>query len=771
MTHQPIVVFVNLCYITIKSKQCGVHIVDIDIYYAKSKRQDGSQPTVTQHVDAVAELACEYGEAAGLGAAAKLAGLMHDFGKYSRMFQQILQNKRRHVDHASGGATLLWRWWNGKPTARQQAIIEAINGHHAGLREYGQIELFLKSAFTGMPGLTLNNGNTPALNGPSEYRQALDLFLADHPNEHFSIPQWSLPDRAENLETMLYTRILFSCLVDADYSVSAWEDDHDYFRKTEEAPLDAEACLKRLYAFRDGIRHNSTANTDLNRIRDLVFAQCGTCGETELGRLFTLTAPTGTGKTLALLHFALRHALAAGKRRIIIVLPFLTLAEQNAAVYERIMPSVLVDHSQSRLPEEMQEFAAKWNAPFIITTSVKFFETLFANAPSDCRKLHNFAQSVVVFDEAQSLPPHLTGATLKAVNELCERYQMTMVFSTATQPDFDAIPELHWKPKEILRENAVLYRQLQRVNIEWRLNHRIPLKELSDQMLTQRSVCSIFNLRLHARTVFDLLRETDPSSAFLLSTDLCPAHRIQVVKNIHERLSQGKPCRVAATQCIEAGVDLDFMALYRALAPLDAIIQAAGRCNRNGTLERGQVIVFEPDEKRLYPETWYQNASEIVRALLHNGSLDIHNPEDIDRYYRRLFAHARDQTELTKAILARDYGKVDKTYRLIPDVGERIIVPYSGMRTEYAQLKDELQKRGITPGLMKQAAPLTITVFNKGDLEHYAKQVMTRVNGHAGSIGSGYWLLLKEYEECYSESGGLVLPDASNTSNGTGFFY
>lgn len=289
--------------------------------------------------------------------------------------------------------------------------------------------------------VTVNDGKTPALNGMEEYENAYKCFDNDHPNESLIVPKWDIPDDTGNLETMLYSRMLLSCLVDADYSVSAWEDDKTYFETTQSPELDTDECLNKLYQFRDRLREHSAANADVDDIRNQVFEICGDCGAHQSSGLFTVTAPTGTGKTLALLHFALRHAKATNKRRIIIVLPFLTLIEQNAKVYEEIMPSVLEDHSQSRLCEEMREFASKWNMPFIITTSVKFFESLFANKPTDCRKLHNLAQSVVVFDEAQSLPPHLIGATLKAVNELCRRYQMTMVFSTATQPNFETISE------------------------------------------------------------------------------------------------------------------------------------------------------------------------------------------------------------------------------------------------------------------------------------------------------------------------------------------
>ena len=496
----------------------------------------------------------------------------------------------------------------------------------------------------------------------------------------------------------------------------------------------------------------------MNLIRNQVFEVCGDCGEREPGGLFTLTAPTGTGKTLALLHFALRHAKATGKRRIIIVLPFLTLAEQNAAVYEKIMPAVLEDHSQSRLGEEMREFAAKWNMPFIITTSVKFFESLFASKPTDCRKLHNLAQSVVIFDEAQSLPPHLTGATLKTINELCERYQMSMVFSTATQPDFDAIPDVNWKPREILPEHVIYYDKLRRVAVDWRLKNRPPLADIAEEMLEQTSVCGIFNLRRHAREVFDKLYEKDPGSTFLISTDLCPAHRLQVVEQIRNRLEEGKPCRVAATQCIEAGVDLDFEVLYRALAPLDAIIQAAGRCNRNGK-QLGKVIVFEPDDNRLYPDDWYHNAAKIVKQIVLENGIDINDPEHIKRYYSELFADARDQQALTKAIRERDYAQVDKHYRLITSGGEKLIVPYSGILGEYRAVCSELKAHGITPGLMKEAAPFTITVFDRGNLKDFAEPVYFRRNRNGEPAESGYWILRAQYEKCYTDEGGFKLPE------------
>ena len=741
------------------------------IYYAKSELANGSKPTVAEHLNAVAQRAALYGEPSGLEAQAHLAGRMHDFGKYSSAFQDVLAGTRQGVDHASCGAAVLRQLWTEPSTGAKRAVIEAVNAHHSSLKSGDELYSLLRDSLKGNSQLTINSGKQPALNGIAEYQSAMKAFRADHPDEPFTLPRWNLPESVGNLETMLYTRMLFSCLVDADYSVSAWEADHSYFQTYEDIPLDAQDCLNRLNLYRDQLRNNAKSNSEINRIRDLVFERCGACGEAEAGGLFTLTAPTGTGKTLALLHFALRHALATGKRRIIIVLPFLTLAEQNAAIYSQIIPSVLVDHSQSRLPEEMWEYSSKWNVPFIITTSVKFFETLFASTPSDCRKLHSFAQSVVVFDEAQSLPPHLTAATLKAVNEMCARYQMTMVFSTATQPAFGTLPGLSWAPKEVLPENKELYEQLRRVTVDWQLKESTPLDAIAKEMLQEHSVCGIFNLRRHARAVFEQLSKTDPESAFLISTDLCPAHRTQIVAQIRSRLAEGLPCRVSATQCIEAGVDLDFQALYRALAPLEAIIQAAGRCNRNGSPEKGRVTVFEPADSPLYPDDDYGNAAKLVKEMAMSSGVDLNAPEDIARYYARRFAGARDKKALTQAILERSFKDVDRHYRLISDTGEKLIVPFSGMLAQYNTLREALLNTGMTPGLMKQSAPLTITVFNRGGLEQFAEPVMIWDRSSRQHIRSGYWLLRKQYETCYSDQGGFTLPDSNDTLPASGFLY
>ena len=462
----------------------------------------------------------------------------------------------------------------------------------------------------------------------------------------------------DNVASMLYTRMLFSCLVDADYSVSASDENEDYLDKTTDESFDPNELLTRLNTYRDGIRKNSKANGMLNAIRDIFYDQCGNAGEENGEGLFTLTGPTGIGKTLALMHFSLRHCLQWNKRRIIVVLPFLSLTEQTAKEYGNIADSILEDTSQVQWTDETKEYSARWSAPIIITTSVKFFESLFCDQPTDCRKLHHIANSVILFDEAQSLPNEVLGCTLEAVEELCKRYHVTMVFSTATQPDYHTIsPE--WQPKEIYPDHAALFQKLKWVNVTWRIKTETPLPSIAREMSEKKSVCAIVNLRKHAKELFEALIASCPENeCFFLTTDLCAAHRSTQVQTIKERLKAGLPCRVVATQCIEAGVDLDFDVMYRALAPLEAIIQAAGRCNRNGRIPGGgEVIVFVPaSDERLYPGNWYaQGASVVAQMYAENGSIDINDPAFIQTYYQLLFKNQCDKRVLMDAINERDY--------------------------------------------------------------------------------------------------------------------
>ena len=723
------------------------------IYYAKSKLANGKQPTVQEHLEKVSLLASQFGETLSMKDEAGLAGLFHDFGKYSKQFQMVLSGEAFHIDHALPGAVFLKRCWkkNAILYKRGKYIIEAIAGHHDGLSN----SLFIEPE-NPAPG---KNASIPDCEA---YTTAQREFLRDFPEFKFPI----IPDQHLSIEnkvaSMLYTRMLFSCLVDADYSVSASDENEDYLEKTTDTSFDPKELLTRLNAYRDGIRKNSKANGMLNAIRDAFYEQCGNTGEENDEGLFTLTGPTGIGKTLALMHFSLRHCLKWNKKRIIVVLPFLSLTEQTVKEYGNIADSILEDTSQVQWTDETKEYSSRWSTPVIVTTSVKFFESLFCDQPTDCRKLHHIANSVVLFDEAQSLPNEVLNCTLQAVEELCKRYHVTMVFSTATQPNYQTVLS-QWQPKEIYPDNAVLFQQLKRVNVTWRLNDEMPLSGIAETMSQKKSVCAIVNLRKHARELFESLLASCPEDGcFFLTTDLCAAHRSQQIQTIKERLKAGLPCRVVATQCIEAGVDLDFDVMYRTLAPLEAIIQAAGRCNRNGRIPGGgEMVVFIPaSEERLYPGNWYmQGANTVAQMYAEKGNMDINDPAVIQDYYRLLFRNQCDKQELIKAIDERDYARTKKEYRLIESRGVQVIVPYGKLAQNYEQIKRDLLKDGLSRANMRELAPYTVTCSLPSDtIEAFAESVPlpAKSNKMENGRASGYFVLQKQC--LYTSKMGLQPP-------------
>lgn len=373
------------------------------IYYAKSENKYHVKITNKEHNKKVGALAGKYGEEIDRNDEAKTGGFLHDFGKYGDTFADLLTGKVRRVDHAFPGAAFLYKAlkleesFGGQKWKDYEPIIEAIMGHHDGLvsLQSSDIRQRLKNTYDSADADCCPSGKFPSLRGKTEFNAAYNAFMEDFPDFRF---QKLAPRTYENeVDNMLDTRMLFSCLVDADYSISASDDNPDYLTKNTSEPLDAVSAIESLDAYRKQIQEKSTADSELNKIRDKVYADCGSAGDSKPG-LFTLTAPTGVGKTLAMMNFALHHCIANAMHRIIVVLPFLTLAEQTEKEYQKVFCDILVDHSQKELTDEKRELSARWSAPVIITTSVRFFESLFADKPTDCRKLHNIANSVILFD-------------------------------------------------------------------------------------------------------------------------------------------------------------------------------------------------------------------------------------------------------------------------------------------------------------------------------------------------------------------------------------
>lgn len=724
-------------------------------YYARSANASGEKETLACHAQRASELCGEFLKPIGFAEIGAILGGLHDFGKASDRFAEVLEGKRVHVNHAYPGAALAYWQYGQKKTARILATV--IAAHHSCLN--GNCIMRLKELMQGTGSGYDEDGNVFSLFGMAEMKEALEAFQAENPRlMGIKIPK-PFPDEEDAVADMLLARFLLSALADADYSASAEHFQPDYLETHTGSALDPEGALKRLLQIREEKQKTSTSSPALNTLRDQLFEDCLRAAELPRG-LYTLTAPTGLGKTLSLLAFAVKHCVKYRQmRRIILILPYLAIMEQNVRDYRRILPELLESHSAAVLDEKTRFLAERWDAPCIVTTNVGFFEPLFSAKPTDCRHLHQLAGSVIVLDEAQSLPSDLLEATLRTVNLLCAQYGCTVVFSTATQPSFQYLSGLDWKPTEIVPDPERLFQATRRVTYDWRIGEQVPYRQIAKELVSHRQGCVIVNLRAHAEKLFRVLEEivSDDESGgiFYLTSDLCGAHRIKVLEAIKERLEGGEFCYLVASQCIEAGVDLDFPVIYRALAPLESIIQAAGRCNRNGDSDSGKVIVFLPEEERLYPPgAYYQRAALCVKTLASRHPIDCFDLKHIEEYYKMLYFNGDgDKEKIKKALEERDYQKVQEAYKLIESKGVQIIVPWKVEMKLFDSLQKEYGKTGLTRDLIRRARPLTVSSFAEDKVKECCIPLFFRIYGRESEIQTNWYLLGNQ--DCYHEKLGL----------------
>jgi CRISPR-associated endonuclease/helicase Cas3 len=662
-------------------------------------------------------------------AAARCAGFLHDLGKYQAEWQEYLRSvgngvPHRKIPHAPAGAAKAISVLGGYA----HGFVPA--GHHQGLPAPQVLKRYC-----------------------DEWKAVTDTIwseaIKDTP-ELEALRPLRLPDSvAKNpLRADVFIRMLFSCLVDADWSdTNAWKSGEYPYCHNPMPLLPSE----RIEALKSYVAAKPTAG-EVNAIRAQVFQNCLTAAERSPG-FFTLTVPTGGGKTLASLAHALKHCAvqekAQGPRRIVYVIPYLNIIEQTANVFYEALgvrrgDGVILEHHSlaysdrpNRNPEHanggeknvetenpiVRRMEENWEAPIILTTSVQFFESLFSNRPAAARKLHNIARSVVIFDECQTFPEGLYGPTLGMLRELVSHWGVTFVFCTATQPAVrEGTAMRHGIPGEEIREIMTdprpdaLFRSMHRVGtgyatprvqVTWpkSKDDRINWDDVASQMRQHRQALGIVNLKSHARQLFKSLGGQAgaecPEEVFYLSTLMCAQHRRYVLKEIKGRLNPDtpvdglRPCLVASTQLVEAGVDFDFPAVFRAFGPLDAIGQAAGRCNRegkltteSGVLASGTVVVFRPEigsgSKREYPTTEYEQGAEVTEQLLREANLsgqdgpEILDPKTYDKYFATLIARldtdAKDIEDLRRKL---DFPKVTTSYRLIDNNTEQAIVPFS----------------------------------------------------------------------------------------------
>jgi CRISPR-associated helicase Cas3/CRISPR-associated endonuclease Cas3-HD len=673
---------------------------------------------------------------------AALAGLLHDLGKYGDRFQARLHGKDQGLDHWSQGA------WVALAEHGAIAAALAIQGHHVGLQRANTD--------------ALRRMNPQSLNQNHPFRLALSdsdykglKQRAEAEGLLFQTPtQTTLAHKngmAQAISAMLDVRLLFSCLVDADFldTEAHFEGDTQGKCPRPKGPkLDASAALAALDTHMAALRAATGAQVSVRQAREALWSAVIHAGQADPGT-FTLTAPTGSGKTLAMLKFALVHAKKHGLKRIVLAVPFLSVIEQTAREYRKVFKSfpdnfVLEHHSLAGLGAEMEQrdaeganerqrrlLAENWDAPIVLTTNVQLLESLFSNRPSSCRKLHNLMDSVILFDEAQSLPQHLAVPTLAALSHLSAAYRATVVFATATQPAFDTLSgavKKHtlqgWQPREAVPEHPALFAALKRVAVRWpETGEKRTWTQLAAELRDVDQALVVVNLKRHALALLNELTGTE--GVFYISTNLCAEHRRVVLNRVRKHLKYGKACRLISTQCVEAGVDLDFPLVYRALAPLEAIAQAAGRCNREGRMNgMGRVVVFEPDEveswRRRYPTHTYYQAAEVTRTLLvlQRGALDINDPALFRDYYRRLYylsnPDSQNQT-LNDAIAALDFAEIARCYCLIDQSAIQVLVPWADRWEEFDTLRTEAEREGISAGWMRRAQGFAVSVYRSKD--------------------------------------------------------
>lgn len=735
----------------------------MNVYYARSQNEDGEKETVEHHLQRAGELCGGFLEPIGYRDWGMTLGETHDFGKFSPLFAEVLEHQRIHVNHAMPGAALIYFLYNKKSVTRT-LLGTVIAAHHSSLSFLTSDKM--KRLWTGQGQRFDENGYTYSLYGKEELKQAYQVWSGTFKRRSLRPAPKFNKDNDEDplLLKMLFIRMLYSALIDADYCSSAEHFDPDYLTHSTGRLFDPDEALNKLHIILQKKRTESTAAKTLNTLRDELFENCISAARGNPG-LYTLTAPTGLGKTLSLFAFAAEHCRLHEKRRVILVLPYLSLLEQNVKDYRELVPDLLEIHSNISCDERARLLCTRWAAPCIVTTNIGLLEPLFAAEPSSCRHLHQLSNSVIVLDEAQSLPTDLLYATLRTLKELCNRYGCTVVLSTATQPSYEFLKGLQWKPTEIAMDPDRLFAQTRRVQYEWRLDKPESLDQISEELYSFRQACVIVNLRRHARKVYRNLKQAgECEGLFYMTTDLCPAHRMDLLEEIKLCLKKGTDCRLIATQCIEAGVDLDFPVLYRALAPLDSIIQAAGRCNRNGKTKNGKVVVFYPeDERSIYPPgEYYEMGANCVLELAQRHPIDCSNREHIREYYELLYSRTEgDRQSLRQAVDAEDFARVEKEYFLINQNGVNVIVPYRERQELFEEIRLELDEKRLTDKMMYQliqkARPITVTTYDRRSAEMYCQQLYVCSAEYSGElIPTGYFLLGDA--TMYDESTGLCWP-------------
>lgn len=663
----------------------------------------------------------------------EVSGIWHDIGKYPDDWQAYIRqgdedasisdgeldtHRKRGPDHSSAGAIHALRRYGeaylGLP------IQFVIAGHHAGLADRESLRTRLLD-----PGKAVRYDMAIAEGASSILELSPDLGL----------PAQVARTRGDRNQQMrrfeMFVRMLFSALVDSDFldteafvqgigGVSTADVD----TRQSWSPLSEYASVLTRYL--DDLSARSPSS-GVNGIRAEVLAHCRDAASRAPG-VHTLTVPTGGGKTLSSLEFALRHAIANRLDRVVVALPYLSIIDQTASVFRRVFapalgPNTIVEHHSSIDPERdtrANRLASEnWDAPLVVTTQVQLFESLFASRTSRCRKLHSLARSVIVLDEVQTLPVKFLDPILDVLQQLTDTYGVSVMLMTATQPRLAARPlgaghlaGFAPDPREIVPFERVesMFEELKRVEVRWpHLDHRVTVGELAESIAEHRQVLAVVDTRNAAEL---LTREVDKATDCIhLSARMCAVHRRLVIEEVRRRLREDEPCRLVSTQLIEAGVDVDFPIVFKSLAGLDSIAQAAGRCNREGKLDRGIVVVFNPEND---PPLSLRSHRDITLVMLRNNpQLDLTSTSTFTAYFDRLYAQSeRDSKAIQRSRADLKFEQVAADFRMVDDVYETVFVPFGKKGSDAIEA---VRYGGPTRGSLRALQPFGVSV-TPGDL-------------------------------------------------------
>jgi CRISPR-associated endonuclease/helicase Cas3 len=674
--------------------------------YAHSKEGEPEQnwQPLEEHLENVAKMAAGFAANFDSGDWAYNVGLLHDLGKADSSFQGYLKRSNGlddsdydsgKVNHSSAGAALAKEKVDGFGGLVLSYIAA---GHHAGLPDWNPAD-------TGNAALEfrLKEGRTNL----ERIKTYADLLYARLK------PVLKPPSFVKGRDDFhLWVRMLYSCLVDSDFL------DTEKFMKFDKSALRSEferlPILKKAFDEHVNGLASFAEESPVNIIRREILKACIQAADKPPG-FFTLTVPTGGGKTLSSMAFALSHSLKHQKSRIIYVIPYTSIIEQTAAIFSAIFGGEnVVEHHSNLDPDKatprLNLASENWDAPIIVTTNVQFFESLYAARSSRCRKLHNLVNSIVILDEAQMLPPELLIPCAQAMNQLVKNYGVTFVLATATQP---AIPDLD-NPVEIAGPDLNLYGRLKRteIAIPRDINDASDWSSIAGKLKNHDQVLCIVNSRRDCYNLFKLM----PEGTVHLSALMCGHHRSQVIEYIKGQLKQNLPIRVISTQLVEAGVDIDFPVVYRAFAGLDSIAQAAGRCNREGKLndggKLGRVEVFIPP--KLPPHGLQRKGADTALEICATSQVNMDDPATYTRYFELFYSKSNDtgkkflEDYLTVGVPYCQFRTAASKFNYIKDENQQAVIVRYGRKID--DLIDELRDRGPKRDILRKLQRYTVNL-------------------------------------------------------------